>query len=83
MPYIHKLHNWPKFTWNHERVTPLLGSVRNRQGRHVGRMGALGFPLRDEAMLETLTLDVIKSSEIEGEVWMRTRFAHPLHEGWV
>src|SRR3989338_8898420 len=68
MPYIHELHHWPKFTWNHEKIMPLLSSVRNRQGRLVGRMGALGFSLRSEALLQTLTLDVIKSSEIEGEV---------------
>ena len=68
MPYIHELHHWPKFIWDHEKITPLLGSVRNIQGRLLGRMGALGFSLRSEALLQTLTLDVIKSSEIEGEV---------------
>ena len=31
-------------------------------------MEALGFALKEEANLETLTQDVIKSSEIEGEV---------------
>lgn len=68
MPYIYELHNWPKFSWDQGKITPLLGSVRHRQGRLIGRMGALGFSLRNEAMLQTLTLDVIKSSEIEGEV---------------
>lgn len=68
MPYIHELHNWPQFTWDLEKITPRLGRVRNMQGRLMGSMGALGFPLRSEALLETLTLDVIKSSEIEGEV---------------
>ena len=68
MPYIHELDHWPKFIWDHEKIAPLLGSVRNTQGRLMGRMGALGFPLRSEALLQTLTLDVIKSSEIEGEV---------------
>ncbi len=47
---------------------PLLGDVRNRQGRLIGRMESLGFPLRSEAILQTLTLDVLKSSEIEGEI---------------
>jgi Fic family protein len=68
MPYIHELHHWPKLTWDHEKIMPLLGSVRNKQGRLMGSMGALGFSLRSEALLQTLTLDVIKSSEIEGEV---------------
>ena len=68
MRYIHQLDIWPKFTWNHERIASALGTVRNRQGRLIGRMEALGFPLRCEAVLETLTLDIIKSSEIEGEI---------------
>ena len=68
MRYIHQLECWPKFTWDHGKIAVLLGSVRNRQGRLMGRMEQLGFALRSEALLETLTLDVIKSSEIEGEV---------------
>src|SRR5262249_2940225 len=43
-------------------------AVRHRQGRLIGRMQALGFPLREEAVLKTLTEDVLKSSEIEGEI---------------
>jgi len=42
--------------------------VRHEQGRLLGRMESLGFPLRQQAVLETLTADVLKSSEIEGEV---------------
>lgn len=68
MRYIHQLEVWPKFIWDHEKITALLLPVRNRQGRLMGRMESLGFPLRSEALLETLTLDVIKSSEIEGEI---------------
>ena len=68
MPYIYQLNAWPKFVWDHKKITALLGPMRNRQGRFVGRMEAIGFALRTEALLKTLTLDVIKSSEIEGEV---------------
>jgi Fic family protein len=67
-PYIHQLSNWPKFTWNHEDLLNILGKVRHLQGKLLGRMEALGFALKEEAMLATLTLDVIKSSEIEGEI---------------
>jgi len=67
MKYIHQLNNWPQFIWDHEKVADLLGSVRNRQGRLIGRMESLGFSLCKEAILQTLTLDIIKSSEIEGE----------------
>jgi len=68
MQYIHQLDVWPKFIWDHEKIAALLGAVHNRQGRLMGRMEALGFSLRAEALLQTLTLDVIKSSEIEGDV---------------
>src|SRR5580700_2822035 len=65
--YIHELSDWPHFTWNQERLAEPLANIRHRQGRLLGHMEALGFNLRQEATLETLTADVIKSSEIEGE----------------
>lgn len=73
MKYIHQLDIWPKFTWDHEKIMSLLGAVRNRQGRLLGRMETLGFSLRSEAILQTLTLDVLKSSEIEGEILDRSQ----------
>jgi Fic family protein len=66
--YIHKLPNWPKFEWDQHRLARQLAAVRHRQGRLIGRMREIGFPLREEAVLETLTEDVLKSSEIEGEI---------------
>ena len=68
MTYIHELPDWPNFRWDDERITNNLAAIRHRQGRLVGRMEALGFSLRAEAVLQTLTLDVLKSSEIEGEL---------------
>ena len=65
--YIHNLPDWPHFRWDHERVGKKLAAVRHEQGRLLGRMERLGFPLRQQAVLETLTADVLKSSEIEGE----------------
>jgi Fic family protein len=66
--YIHELKSWPKFHWSQDKLaTQQLAAVRHRQGRLIGRMESLGFGLRAEAMLQTLTEDVIKSSEIEGE----------------
>lgn len=67
MAYIHQDPDWPKFRWDSAEVLNLLGSVRHRQGRLFGRMESLGFELREEAVLRTLTEDVTKSSEIEGE----------------
>lgn len=68
MPYIHESNEWPQFRWDQAQITEKLADVRHRQGRLLGRMEGLGFDLRNEAMLRTLTQDVVKSSEIEGEV---------------
>ncbi len=65
--YNHDLRDWPHFEWDRDRLAEPLAAVRLRQGRLIGHMEALGFPLRTEAVLQTLTSDVIKSSEIEGE----------------
>lgn len=73
MQYIHQSKIWPKFTWDAEKIMPFLGQVRQQQGRLLGRMEALGFSLRSEAELQTLTLDIIKSSEIEGEILDQTQ----------
>jgi len=65
--YIHESENWTDFIWDNKKVMLKLGEARNQQGRLLGKMESLGFDLQDEAVLSTLTLDVIKSSEIEGE----------------
>ena len=66
--YIHENNDWTKFSYDGESILTLLASVRHSQGRLLGRMESLGFSLREEAMLTTLTLDILKSTEIEGEV---------------
>ncbi len=66
--YIHQLPGWPQFTWQQDHIAALLAETRHRQGRLLGRMESLGFSLQAEANLQTLTLDVLKSSEIEGEL---------------
>ena len=66
--YIHEKKIWPKFTWNAELISNILGSIRHRQGMILGQMQALGFQIQEETMLKALTMDVIKSSEIEGEL---------------
>ena len=68
MRYIHEQDDWPHFTWDESRLATALADIRNRQGRIVGRMEGLGFKLRADAILDTLTVDVIKTSEIEGEI---------------
>ena len=67
LTYLYERPDWPKWRWNEDRVGPLVTGLRHRQGRLLGRMEGLGFALRQEAQLESLTLEVVKSSEIEGE----------------
>lgn len=68
MTYIHDLPDWPRFVWDETALSACLAGVRHRQGRLIGRMEALGFALRSEAVLQTLTQDVVQSSDIEGAV---------------
>ena len=65
--YIHELPEWPRFTWDHKRTAARLAAARHKQGLLLGRMAALGFKINEDAVLLTLTADVLKSSEIEGE----------------
>jgi Fic family protein len=65
--YIYQNDNWTDFTWNDKQISVLLAQVRNLQGQLLGKMSTLGFDFQAEATLETITLDILKSSEIEGE----------------
>src|ERR1035438_430098 len=65
--YIHGLPEWPRFHWNRERLAEPLAAVHHQKGRLFGRMEGFGFHLQQEAILQTLTTDVLKTSEIEGE----------------
>ena len=66
--FIYQKDHWPDFTWKLDEIVILLSEVRNLQGRLIGKMESLGFDLRNEALLDTLTQDVLKSTEIEGEI---------------
>ncbi|MCF1715404.1 DUF4172 domain-containing protein [Flavihumibacter sp. RY-1] len=83
--YIYQLPHWPRFVWDQEMISPLVAGIRSRQGRLLGRMEALGFQLKAEANLQTLTLDVLKSSEIEGELLDedQVRSSIARRRGWI
>ena len=66
--YIYEYKNWTDFTWNDKAINSIFGEVRLMQGKIIGQMNALGFSVKEEATLTALTLDVVKSSEIEGEL---------------
>lgn len=67
MTWIYEQEGWPALSWDEKALTTKLVEIRHRQGRLLGRMEQLGFELRQEASLGTLTNDVVKSSAIEGE----------------
>lgn len=66
--YIYKYDNWPQFTWDDKKINLILGKVRHLQGKILGQMENIGFSIKEETLLSSLTLDVLKSSEIEGEI---------------
>jgi len=66
--YIYEHKNWTDFSWEDKAINAVFGEVRLMQGKIIGQMEALGFSAKEEAKLIALTLDVIKSSEIEGEL---------------
>jgi len=67
--YIWEHSDWPHWQFDLSQLVQPLAGVRHQQGRLIGRMESLGFRLREEALLKTLTLDVLKTSEIEGELF--------------
>jgi Fic family protein len=66
--YIYENKNWTDFSWQDKAINVVFGEVRLMQGKIIGQMNALGFSAKEEATLNALTLDVVKSSEIEGEL---------------
>src|SRR5688572_25401490 len=66
--YIYEHKDWPHFSWDDRTINAVFGEVKLLQGKIIGQMNALGFSTKAEATLTALTLDVVKSSEIEGEL---------------
>ncbi|MBK6829225.1 MAG: Fic family protein [Flavobacteriales bacterium] len=66
--YIHQRKDWPAFRWDADALVPAVAKARQLQSHLLGRMAAVGFDLRSEANLETMILDVVRTSAIEGEV---------------
>ncbi len=65
--YIHQLPDWPNFYWDKVEIANFLTDVRFKQGVLLGRMNAMGFDIRKQADFQTRTLDVLNTSEIEGD----------------
>lgn len=65
--YLYERENWWKFTYDSNKVMLELGRVRAKQGLMLGRMSSLGFDFQEDALLTTLSQELVCSSEIEGE----------------
>lgn len=65
--YIYQREGWPRFRWDAASLTPKLSSTRLHQGKVLGHLQALGFSAQEKALLDSTTLEIVKSSEIEGE----------------
>ena len=66
--YIHEQKDWPNFIWNNDELFDIITKVSFKQGELLGKMQSLGFDFRQEALLNNLTEEITKSSEIEGEL---------------
>ena len=66
--YIWERQDWPRLRWDDGALLEPLAAARLKQGRLLGSMAGLGYDLKLEAQLEALTEDVVRSSEIEGEI---------------
>src|SRR5208283_4856589 len=80
--YIYQRNDGPRFHWDQDGLANQLAAVRHRQGRLIGRMEALGFRLREEAVLSTLTQDVLKSAWFKSWVIQVTLRTVPMHRPW-
>lgn len=65
--YIYERKGWPNFQWDQLKIAEHLAPIRYRAGRLIGKMESLGFSLQSEAVLQTMIVEALKTSEIEGE----------------
>ena len=66
--YIWQQKGWPYLTWNNKELSYVLGEVRNRQGRLAGKASLLGIDLKKEVLLDSITNDIVNSSELDGKI---------------
>jgi Fic family protein len=66
--YIWQFDDWPRWRYDLPALARALAEVSHSQGMLLGRLADVGRRLRDQASLAALTDDVVKTSEIEGEV---------------
>ena len=68
MRYIYQNTDWHSFRWCGDKIQNLLLEIKKSQGYLLGKMDSLGFDVKNNALLQVLTENIIKSSEIEGQI---------------
>lgn len=66
--YLHERKSWWQFRYDRDEILKILGAVRIEQGLILGRMLSLGFDFQEQAILSTMSVELVRSSEIEGEI---------------
>lgn len=66
--YIHNQQDWPNMKYRAEELMPYVSDIRLLQGEMLGKLSQLGFEVKNKAMLEALSLEIVKSNAIEGEI---------------
>jgi Fic family protein len=67
LQYIWQTKEWPKLTWDNEKIITLLGQCRLAQGKLLARISSIGLNIENLAWAEILTEETVKTSAIEGE----------------
>ncbi|HEY1656693.1 MAG TPA: DUF4172 domain-containing protein, partial [Candidatus Tumulicola sp.] len=67
MSYIYEREDWPEFRLDQRTLAGKLASTRHLQGRLLGLMRGMGFAVQTETTLRSLTEEILRSNEIEGE----------------
>ena len=68
MSYIYQSPSWPNFSWDKDLLSDKLAKINKEAGYLAGRLSAIGFDAQMGAVVETVTHDIVSSSEIEGVV---------------
>ena len=64
--HIHEHKEWPTFSWDKELAGEKLNKVNKAVGYLMGRLSVIGFNDKMSAIVESISHDIIASSEIEG-----------------
>jgi len=70
--YIYDRPDWPVTTIKEDLLRDALHKLHSAQGRLFGKLDALGFDVQNELLLNTISDEIVTSSEIEGAILNRS-----------